>query len=204
MAKPLKLPCSLIQFLADADRTAAVLDRDGDRLAELTNGRVHRGMADEIRALVAEVRQIEATRDRGRGGSVAPLKAEALRLVSRISAAARWAGREDPELRERFERVRKAAPVRGVGAQALALALVTWQAFTEREASNLSGFRTEDGAHLLAAAAGLSAARTHAVAKLTNARLELVRRDALIGALSGKLALYRGAQSLASIADAPS
>ena len=40
------------------DRVAAMLDREGDRLAAVTGGRVHRGMAEEIRQLVAEVRRI--------------------------------------------------------------------------------------------------------------------------------------------------
>jgi len=142
MASSLKLPCSLLQFLADADRVAAMLDRDGDRLAAVTGGRVHRGMAEEIRQLVAEVRRIEAERERPRVGLAEPLKREARALVARVSAAARWAGEGNPVLMARFEKLRKECPVRSVSVVALASALSVWAALVREHARELDPLRS--------------------------------------------------------------
>ncbi|MBI2390497.1 MAG: hypothetical protein HYV09_12985 [Deltaproteobacteria bacterium] len=137
MARPLKLPVPLHQFLADADRVAAMLDRDGDQLAAATQGRIHRGMADEIRKYVEEVRQIEATRDRSRVGSIAGLKREAISVVSRVAAGVRWAAKSNPMLATRLSRVRRECPVRSVSVAAMAFGLEGWAALIREHRADL-------------------------------------------------------------------
>jgi hypothetical protein len=82
-----QLPCSLLEFLADADRTAAMVDRDGDRLAASSGGVIHRGMAQELRVRVARVRALEATRDRSRGPSSTELRPCPVRGVAATAIA---------------------------------------------------------------------------------------------------------------------
>lgn len=134
----MKLRVSIPQFLADAERIASALERDGRRLSKATAGRIDAGHADELRTLVAKVRQIEASRARTRGGSLTAHKLEAERLVSRITAAARWAGEHDPVLAARIARVATESRVRGAPIASLPLSLVTWKMLVDKHRSQLA------------------------------------------------------------------
>jgi hypothetical protein len=200
MASSLKLRVSLVRFLADADRVVAMLDRDGDRLAAVTGGQVSAKTAEELRQLVATVREIEAKREKPPRSELPELKREAQRVVTRIAAVATWAAREDPVVAEQLRRLRREAPVRSVGIGVLEQSLAAWEAFARARSE------AEPGGELVAAIVGaregVRRLRRHPRQRIGFAHP--AERDAAVRRIVAWVRRVRAARALLAVPDAGS
>lgn len=121
MTPKIKLRIPLNDFVFEVRRLALYVSRHVDCMSKATGGKISARTAVRMTELVDRLVEIDIARVRMTGGSVRDVVRDAEKLITAIATAARYAGKTEPTILERLNRVRSGKMRRSAAAVKFAL-----------------------------------------------------------------------------------